>query len=524
MQTLLTEAYARAMTTNYLYNRHRARWTYLLHSYVGGEEYRKGAYLHRYALENDQEYARRLESTPLDNQCKSIVSLYNSFLFRLPPNREMGSMEDDPRVKALLEDADLDGRSMDNFMREVAIWSEVFGHCWVAVSKPSVSAVTLADELAQGVRPYLSVYSPLAVTDWAWARQPNGSYQLKMVKFAEEINDTLTVITEYTEEQIIKTTINIRKNEATDVQVEPNELGRVPFVLVYAERSPVRGIGISIIDDIADQQRAIYNEQSEVYESIRLDTHPSLAATSDTDIGTGAGSLIRLPDNLPPELKPYILEFSGAPIEKIYTSINEHKKMIDSMANVGSVRATEQRELSGIAMETEFQLLNARLSSLADNLELAEENIWEWVGLYLGIEWDGEIEYADSFSMRDTGRELQQLVTAYQTVQDPARKAYLEHEIMEAIDVEDPSQAASQAFEQDYKMAEYDEELAEEARQYDDGTPFSEELPEAYAKSAGTENCSNCGYWAAGRCARWNNAPVRAEYWCAAYEPMESAE
>ena len=436
MQTLLTEAYARAMTTNYLYNRHRARWTYLLHSYVGGEEYRKGAYLHRYALENDQEYARRLESTPLDNQCKSIVSLYNSFLFRLPPNREMGSLEYDPRVEAMLEDADLDGRSMDAFMREVAIWSEVFGHCWVAVSKPSVSAVTLADELAQGVRPYLSVYSPLAVTDWTWARQPNGSYQLKMVKFAEEINDTLTVVTEYTEEQIIKTTINIRKNEATDVQVEPNELGRVPFVLVYAERSPVRGIGISIIDDIADQQRAIYNEQSEVYESIRLDTHPSLAATADTDIGTGAGSLIRLPDNLPPELKPYILEFSGAPIEKIYTSINEHKKMIDSMANVGSVRATETRDMSGVAMETEFQLLNARLSSLADNLELAEENIWEWVGVYLGIPWDGEITYADSFSMRDTGRELDNLLKAHAAVADPAKKAAIELEMFDLIDVE----------------------------------------------------------------------------------------
>lgn len=438
MQTLLTEAYARAMTTNYLWNRHKDRWTYLLHSYVGGEEYRKGAYLHRYELENEKEYARRLESTPLDNQCKSIVSLYNSFLFRLPPNREMGSMANDPRVAAILEDADLEGRNMDAFMREVAVWSEVFGHCWVAVSKPSVSAVTLADELAQGVRPYLSVYSPLAVTDWRWARNPNGGYQLIMIKFLEEINDTLQVVTEYTETEIIKTTIDVKSNKASDVVTEPNELGRVPFVLVYAERSPVRGIGISVIDDIADQQRAIYNEQSEVYESIRLDTHPSLAATSDTDIGTGAGSLIRLPDNLQPELKPYILEFSGAPIEKIYTSINEHKKMIDSMANVGSVRGVEQRELSGIAMETEFQLLNARLSSLADNLELAEENIWEWVGIYLGIAWDGKIEYADSFSMRDTGRELQQLVTAYQTVQDPARKAYLEHEIMAAIDLEDP--------------------------------------------------------------------------------------
>lgn len=436
MQTILTEAYARAMSSNYLWNRYKDRWTYLLHSYLGGEEYRKGNYLHRYELENDKEYVRRLESTPLDNQCKSIVSLYNSFLFRLPPKRELGAMEDDPRVEAMLEDADLDGRNMDQFMKDVSTWSEVFGHCWVAVSKPSANAVTLADELAQGVRPYLSVYSPLAVTDWTWARQPNGSYELTMVKFLEEINDTLQVVTEYTKDTITKTTINTKKNEATEVTEEPNELGRVPFVLVYAERSPVRGIGISVIDDIADQQRAIYNEQSEVYESIRLDTHPSLAATSDTDIGTGAGSLIRLPDNLPPELKPYILEFSGAPIDKIYNSINEHVKMIDSMANVGSVRATETRDISGVALETEFQLLNARLSSLADNLELAEEQIWQWVAVYLGATWDGEIEYADSFSMRDTGRELDNLLKAKSAITDPAVLRGIELEIMDLVDVE----------------------------------------------------------------------------------------
>jgi len=437
MQTILTEAYSRAMSTNYLWNRYKPRWEFLLHSYMGGEEYRKAGYLHRYQLENDQEYNRRLVSTPLDNQCKSIVSLYNSFLFRLPPKRELGSMENDPRVEAMLEDADLDGRNMDAFMKDVSTWSEVFGACWVAISKPSVSAVTLADELAQNVRPYLSVYSPLAVTDWTWQRQPNGSYELTMVKFLEEINDSLIVVTEYTKETITKTTINNKKAEAVEVIEEPNELGRVPFVLVYAERSPVRGIGISVIDDIADQQRAIYNEQSEVYESIRLDTHPSLAATADTDIGTGAGSLIRLPDNLQPDLKPYILEFSGAPIDKIYNSINEHKKMIDSMANVGSVRAVETRDMSGVAMETEFQLLNARLSSLADNLELAEEQIWQWVGLYLGVRWDGKIEYADSFSMRDTGRELDNLLKAKSAVTDAQALRAIEHEILELVDIDE---------------------------------------------------------------------------------------
>jgi len=514
MQTILTEAYARATTSNYLWNRNRDRWTYLLHSYMGGEEYRKGAYLHRYALESDSEYGRRLISTPLDNQCKSIVSLYNSFLFRVPAKRELGTFEDDPRVEAMLEDADLDGRNMDQFMKDVSTWSEVFGHCWVAVSKPSANAVTLADELAQGVRPYLSVYSPLAVTDWTWQRQPNGSYELTMVKFLEEINDTLQVVTEYSQDVIIKTTINSKKAEAVDVTEEINELGRVPFVLVYAERSPVRGIGISIIDDIADQQRAIYNEQSEVYESIRLDTHPSLAATADTDIGTGAGSLIRLPDNLAPELKPYILEFSGAPIDKIYNSINEHKKMIDSMANVGSVRATETRDISGVALETEFQLLNARLSNLADNLELAEESIWQWVGVYLGMPWTGTVEYPDSFSMRDTGRELDNLLKVKSVVTDLAAQRAIDHELLELVDIDEE------------ELLEYvgspEGEQENEQYAYPDGELIPLDLPDAYDLAKGSERCDNCAAYnpANKQCSVWNNAVVRPEYWCAKWVPI----
>lgn len=436
MQQLLQEAYNRATSQNYLYGRHRQRWQFLLNSYVGGEEYRKASYLSRYQLESDAEYARRLANTPLDNQCKSIISLYVSFLFRQEPQRDFGTLENSPILEQILEDADLDGRNITAFMKDVAIWSQVFGHCWVCVSKPNVGAVTAADEIALGARPYFSVLTPLVVTDWRWSRQPSGAYGLDMIKYVEEVNDTETVVKEWTKESIRTTVINNRKNEAVDYTEEINELGQLPFVLVYSERSPVRGIGLSIIDDIADQQRAEYNELSEIEQSIRLDSHPSLVATPETNVGTGAGALIHMPENLDPALKPYVLEFSGAPVASIYSSIEARRKMIDTMANVGSVRATETREMSGIAIETEFQLLNARLASIADNLELAEEQIWQWVCEYLGIEWNGSIDYPDNFAIRNTANELQQLTTIYGTVANPQMRAAIEHELAELADLD----------------------------------------------------------------------------------------
>jgi hypothetical protein len=68
--------------------------------------------------------------------------------------------------------------------------------------------------------------------------------------------------------------------------------------------------------------------------------------------------------------------------------------------------------MSGVAMETEFQLLNAKLSEKADNLELAEEQMWKLFAEYTGVVWTGSIDYPGSFNIRDTGSEVQQLKTA----------------------------------------------------------------------------------------------------------------
>jgi hypothetical protein len=441
-ETTLQQAYQRAVATNQLYNRQRDRWQFLLDSYNGGDDFRRGAYLTRYQLESDKEYAQRLQTTPLDNQCKSLISLYISFLFRESPERDWDAFDINPALEALLEDADLDGRDMNAFMKDVAIWSSVFGHCWICVAKPQTDAITLADELASDVRPYLSVYTPLTVTDWRWAKQVNGSYRLEYIKYVEEVNDTQTVIKEWTIDSITTYIVDSKKKETRDIIVEPNGIGRLPFICVYAERSPVRGLGVSMINDIADQQLMIANELSEIYDSIRLDSHPSLVATSDTNIGgASAGQIITVPETMDPALKPYVLQFQGGQIGSIYDSIDHRKKMIDAMGNVGSVRATATREMSGIAIATEFQLLNARLSSIADNLELAEEQIWQEVCAYLGLQWSGEISYPDNFALHNIDNELDQLAKMKTLSARPEIQQEVDRRLAEILDIEMLEQA-----------------------------------------------------------------------------------
>ena len=82
------------------------------------------------------------------------------------------------------------------------------------------------------------------------------------------------------------------------------------------------------------------------------------------------------------------------------------------------MRATESRTMSGVAMEVEFSLLNARLATKAQSLQLAEEQLWKLFSQYMGTEWTGYIEYPNSFNIRDKDREIAQLKTAKETATD----------------------------------------------------------------------------------------------------------
>lgn len=433
IQTLAQEL-SKALSGNDLYDTYRKQWRYLLESYVGGSEYRRAGHLARYQLETDAEYDARLRNTPLENHCQSVVSVYNSFLFRTQPDRDLGTLEG--LVDDFLEDADFDGRSFDAFMKDVATWSSVFGHCWVIVAKPNVGASNRAEEMAVGVRPYVSLLTPLAVLDWEYARSPNGRYTLSYLKYLEDVNGDVHTIKEWTTDAVRTRVIDSGKNQLMEDQLEDNQLGMIPAVCAYNRRSIIRGIGTSDIADIADAQRYIYNATSEIFQSVQMDTHPSLVATDETQVGTGSGALIRVSDSMDPGLKPYLLEFSGASVSTILESINHTIESIDKMANTGAIRATESRTLSGVAMETEFSLLNARLSEKGDAMELIEEQIWQIYAEYEGYPWTGSIEYADSFNLRDRTSEINQLKVAKETATSPRVLAAIDRQLLDWMDEE----------------------------------------------------------------------------------------
>lgn len=398
--------------TNDLYNNYIDHWKFLIDSYLGSKDYRDGAYLQGYQMESQGEYDDRLINTPLDNHVKAIVSIYNAFLFRKPPKRDFGSLALDPALPNFLQDADLDGRTFDSLIRDVATFSSVYGHTWVVIDKPQSTAFTRAEELSQGVRPYISIYTPENVFDWQYRRQANGVYVLTYLKVYEGRQDGRDTFRIYTLDTIQVVSIDVEKNDVNIDLEMPNQLGTIPAVCVYSQRSPYKGIGVSDVGDVADMQRAIYGELSEAEQLLRLTNHPSLVKTTSTQAAAGAGAIITMPEDLNGDLKPFLLQPSGASIDGLLNSLKHKIESIDRMAYMGGIRSIESRRLSGVALATEFQLLNAKLAERADGLEFAEEQIWRLYSRWQGMVWNGSVDYPDTFNIQDRYNDMNMLKLA----------------------------------------------------------------------------------------------------------------
>ena len=385
------------------------RWTFYARSYMGGQDYKNGNFLTAYVSEDEQEYERRLDLTPMDNHCKNIVHIYSSFLWRVPPTRAFNSLTNDQSLAPFLKDSDLEGRSFDSFMRQAQVWASVYGHVWLLIDKPESNANTRAEELDQEIRPYVTLFTPENVFDWKWERTPSGRFKLTYLKLRESV-DRISEI-EHTSYYKVWYEDRIETWESTHdaekkVASVPNALGKIPAVFLPANRSQIRAIGISDICDVAYMQRAIYQELSEVEQLIRISNHPTLVKTYETDASAGAGAVINLPDDMDGNLKPYQMQPSGQNLDAVRNSIADKVEAINRMAHMGAVRGTEAMTQSGVAMQTEFQMLNAKLAEKADILELAEEQLFDLFCQWQQVTNDVEIFYPDAFDLRDYDKEL----------------------------------------------------------------------------------------------------------------------
>ena len=389
------------------YNESIANWEFYIRSYNGGYDYTVGQYLNRYNLELDNEYHQRLYNTPCDNHCRNIIQIYSSFLFRVKPTREFGELEGEPTLSNFLKDADLDGNNFNAVIKQAQNYASIYGHVLLMLDKPPVQTRTRADELSQDIRPYVSIVTPENVFDWNYTRLLNGKYELDYLKIREEVDkEGGSYFRIWTPEKIDTVYIEKYGDNPRVIDTAENQIGKIPAVILYNAKSHKRAIGQSDLSDIANLQKSIYNDYSEIEQLVRLTNHPSLVKTPSVNASAGAGAIIEMPEELEPNLKPYLLQPSGQNLESIMNTIRTKVEAINRIAHTDAVRTTKAQVSSGIALQTEFELLNARLSEKADNIEIAEEQLFRLYAQYQNTVFDGLINYPDSFNIRDYASDL----------------------------------------------------------------------------------------------------------------------
>ena len=456
-------AYSRdeILDTHKDYEQNYAHWEFYIRSYNGGHDYQVGQYLNRYNLELDNEFHQRLNNTPLDNHCKNIVEIYSSYLFRVKASRDFGELENEPTLERFLKDADLDGNNFNTVMKQAQNYSSIYGHVFLILDKPPVQTRTRAEELEGDIRPYLSIVTPENVFDWNYTRQTNGKYALDYLKIREEVDKQGgTYFKIWTPEKIEIVYIERFGDNPKILDTADNPLGKIPAVILYNSKSHKRGIGLSDLTDIADLQKAIYNEYSEMEQLIRLSNHPSLVKTPSVNASAGAGAIIEMPEEIEPNLKPYLLQPSGQNLQSIMDSINNKVQAINRIAHTDAIRTTQKQISSGIALQTEFELLNARLSEKADNLELAEEQLFKLYADFQDTTFDGVINYPDSFNIRDYASDLQfyQMAKAM-NIQSPTFNKEVDKEIIKSvIEDDDKISQANEEIDQQAEIGQFTQE------------------------------------------------------------------
>ena len=436
-----------ATDTHKDYKENINNYEYYIRSYNGGYDYTLGQYLNRYNLELDNEFNQRLANTPCDNHCKNIIQIYSSFLFRVKPSRDFGSMADEPSLESFLKDADLEGNNFNSVIKTAQNYASIYGHCFLILDKPTVQTRTRADELDQDIRPYISIVTPENALDWNFKREVNGKYYLDYLKIREEVDKDVGTYFRMWYPDRIDTVYQPDNEEPRVIDTAINQIGKIPAVILYNSKSHKRGIGQSDLTDIADLQKAIYNEYSEIEQLIRLTNHPSLVKTPSVNASAGAGAVIEMPEEIEPNLKPYLLQPSGQNLTSIMDSIKHKVDAINRIAHTGAIRTTKTQVSSGIALQTEFELLNARLSEKADNLEIAEEQIFRCYAMFQNAEFDGEISYPDSFNIKDYAVDLQFFSMAKaMNLQSPTFNKEVDKEIIRSVI--DDDEKLTQAFEE----------------------------------------------------------------------------
>ena len=376
--------------TGPLYDKHKERWQLELDASEWTlDVVRDGAYLPAFSRkEHPDDYAyRRGMSCPLD-MCRDGVRIRVDNLWRTRPRRRVADGPHAELIRQLLDDADGDGTSLDEFMRG-ALWDMYVTGTDIITQVTSAESeiATRADEKAAGIRPYFMRFSPLQRYDWA----VNGSRNLIWARYClgtdhkrDERDTTDAVITHFmtltkTEWRNWRVTRHGDHDAHPVVELAghgPNPLGRPPMLKLYfaESRKPGQGgVPLSLLTRPAVVAKVLLNIKSQAdADLLAAVTRWMLSGVTAEDLPDtyAPGVVWKIPN---PEARLQIAQGDVAHIREkrkwVLLYIGEILRLLKFRGGMAEIQATTG---SGLKLAIERTDLDNELRSTAGQLEAAE--------------------------------------------------------------------------------------------------------------------------------------------------------
>lgn len=427
---------------HHLYEQFAPAWTFYEDSFAGGDQYRTGGYLHKFTKEDEKDYEGRVERAVFTNYIRRQVELVNAFIFKDPIIRTAG----DGDFEEFLRDADRRGSSFDQVMSEqVGKLGEVQGHTVVVVDMPRESTVarTRADDRNMGIRPYLTVYTPLDVVDWSM--DGLGRYRwLRVQEDAPDEADPFALRLECKKRYRTWTTDEwfLHSEDGVLLATGVHGLGEVPAVFApVKEHFKYTEIGESLVSDTAPLNRRIFNYESLLDEFLYKQCFNILAVPVDekmtaeqrkaiaSKVGTTKGMTYPAVGSPPSYVSPPV-----DPARAIMENIAKAERSLIDLAKLQDRRSTSA-EKSGIAHKYEFHESNSAFAKIAANMEDAERKIirlfYQWQKKPGGgdVQVPVTVEYPRDFNLKTVGEEIEEALSALQVNIGPTFEAELKKRI-----------------------------------------------------------------------------------------------
>lgn len=403
-------------------------------SVQGGREY-VSRRLSRFAGESriDWEGGRRADGIQVTGRKQQthcfpyagrIVNKISQHVFSDTPKRENCPPE-------IEKDASADGKPINDIMRQANDYLTACGWCWLGVDAPAIDEqVSQLEKVANKIRPYVQVYSPLEVVDWKF----NGIGGLEWLITESKATEITTVDapeTCYTVRRIWSIgqvrTVKLYKDAKGKTAIESDDTiaigyAGVPFVLVGSICTSGHAF-----DDIESVNRTIMDLESVNRANFFKRCYPQMVLpvsciqnTSDAYGSTGVAAaelivgmnypiLISKDDPNPFYLMPTASDMNALRVELQHLKSN----MFES---VGLMLQSESRQVASAESKAwDYLDVSQVMKARAEILETAENKVAEIVN-----KWDSSIPqwtatYNRQFDIGDFGAEMNALIMAVNT-------------------------------------------------------------------------------------------------------------